>query len=79
MPRLNGLELKRKIHTNAQLQLKCIPYLFFTTSAEKKAVIEAYSMSAQGFFIKQSSMSELQETLRIIIVYLKLCYSPNKF
>ena len=79
MPKLNGLELKRKIHTNAQLQTKCIPYLFFTTSAERKAVIEAYSMSAQGFFIKQSAQSELEKTIRVIIEYWQRCYSPNAF
>ena len=79
MPKLNGLELKRKIHTNAQLQTKCIPYLFFTTSAERKAVIEAYSMSAQGFFIKQSAQTELEKTIRVIIEYWQRCYSPNAF
>ena len=79
MPKLNGLELKRKIHTNAQLQTKCIPYLFFTTSAERKAVIEAYNMSAQGFFIKQSAQTELEKTIRVIIEYWQRCYSPNAF
>ena len=79
MPRLNGLELKRKIHTNAQLQIKCIPYLFFTTAAEKNAVTEAYSMSAQGFFIKQTTEDELINTIRIIVEYWQRCYSPNAF
>jgi CheY-like chemotaxis protein len=79
MPKLNGLELKKKIHTDAQLQLKCIPYLFFTTSASKKAVIDAYSMSAQGFFIKQTSHKELQRTIRAIIEYWQLCFSPNQY
>jgi CheY-like chemotaxis protein len=79
MPRLNGLELKRKIHTDAALQVKCIPYLFFTTSASKNAVIEAYSMSAQGFFIKESSISELKKTISIMVEYWKRCYSPNQF
>ena len=79
MPRLNGLELKRKIHTNAQLQIKCIPYLFFTTSAEKNAVTEAYSKSEQGFFIKQTTEDELTNTIRIIVEYWLRCYSPNAF
>lgn len=79
MPRLNGLELKKKIHTDAQLQIRCIPYLFFTTSASKNAVIDAYSMSAQGFFIKDSSMNELEKTMRIIIEYWHRCFSPNQY
>jgi CheY-like chemotaxis protein len=79
MPRLNGLELKKKIHTDAQLQIKCIPYLFFTTSASKKSVIDAYSMSAQGFFIKETKENELELTIRSIMEYWKRCYSPNQY
>jgi DNA-binding NtrC family response regulator len=79
MPRLNGLQLKKKIHTDAALQVKCIPYLFFTTSASKDAVVEAYSMSAQGFFIKETSMAELEKTICIMVEYWKRCHSPNQY
>ncbi|NTS42678.1 response regulator [Flavisolibacter sp. BT320] len=79
MPKLNGLALKRKIHTDAALQAKCIPYLFFTTTASKGAVIEAYSSSAQGFFIKERSMAELEKTINIIIEYWQRCYAPNHY
>jgi len=79
MPKISGLELKRKIQTDAALQLKCIPYLFFTTSASKNAVIDAYSMSAQGFFIKEHSRRELQNTIKTIMEYWKRCYSPNQY
>ena len=79
MPKLSGLELKQKIHTDAQLQLKCIPYLFFTTSAGKKAVIDAYSMSAQGFFIKETSLEKLRQTIKTIVEYWQLCFSPNQY
>jgi len=79
MPKLNGLELKKRIHTDKQLQIKCIPYLFFTTSASKKSVIDAYSMSAQGFFIKETTTSELETTIRTIMEYWMRCYSPNQY
>jgi CheY-like chemotaxis protein len=79
MPKLDGFKLKQKIHTDAELQIKCIPYLFFTTSASKKAVIDAYSMSVQGFFIKENKMDELRNTLRIIVEYWQKCYSPNQY
>ena len=79
MPKLTGMELKQKIHTDERLQVKCIPYLFFTTTASKKAVIDAYSMSAQGFFIKETSAKELEATLRAIVEYWKRCYSPNQY
>jgi len=73
------MDLKKKIHSNEQLNIKCIPYLFFTTSASKQAVMDAYSMSAQGFFIKDTSVAELEKTIRIMIEYWLRCYSPNQY
>jgi CheY-like chemotaxis protein len=79
MPKLNGFELRRKIHNNEELRVRCIPYLFFTTGADRKAVTDAYSMSAQGFFIKPSNMKQLENTLRKIIEYWQECYAPNQY
>ncbi len=77
MPKLNGIELREKIHTNEDLRVKCIPYLFFTTSAEQKHVVDAYSKSVQGFFIKPPSFDHLQRVIRTIIEYWRECESPN--
>ncbi len=77
MPKLTGLELREKVHNNEELRLKSIPYLFFTTSAEQKAVIEAYSRSIQGFFIKPTSYDDLKRVIGIIIQYWKECVSPD--
>jgi len=77
LPKLNGLELREKIHTNEDLQMKCIPYLFFSTSAEQKHVIEAYSQSVQGFFVKPRKYSELKSTIKKIVEYWKECVSPD--
>lgn len=77
MPKLNGMELRKQIHENEDIRLKTIPYLFFTTSAEQEAVIDAYSKSIQGFFIKPSNFQDLKQLLRIIVEYWKNCISPN--
>jgi CheY-like chemotaxis protein len=79
MPKINGMELRNKIFTNTELHTKCIPYLFFTTSATKKAVMEAYALSVQGFFIKASSMKGLEDTIRKIVEYWKECVAPGEF
>lgn len=79
MPKINGLELRQKIHTNEQLQLKCIPYLFFTTSANKKSVIDAYAMSVQGFFVKPNSYTQLETTIKKIMDYWTECIAPSEF
>ena len=77
MPRLNGLELREKIQNNAELRLKCIPYLFFSTSAEQQHVVDAYSKSIQGFFVKPNSIPQLTNTMRKIVEYWQECVSPN--
>ena len=77
MPRLNGVELREKVHNNEDLRIKSIPYLFFTTTAEQKHVIEDYSKSIQGFFVKPTSFPELKRTIKIIVEYWQECVSPN--
>src|SRR5471030_334454 len=62
MPKINGFELRNKVFTNQQLQNKCIPYLFFTTAADKKSVVDAYALSVQGFFKKPTTMEGLEQT-----------------
>lgn len=77
MPKLNGMELREKIHNNEDLRLKSIPYLFFSTSAEQKHVIDAYSRSIQGFFIKPVSYEKLKSIIVKIVEYWQDCESPN--
>ncbi len=77
MPILTGIELRAKVHENEDLRLKSIPYLFFTTSAEQKHVVEAYSKSIQGFFVKPLSFQELKDTIKCIVEYWQKCVSPN--
>ena len=77
MPKLNGMELREKVHNNEDLRMKSIPYLFFSTSAEQKHVIDAYSRSIQGFFIKPGSHAKLKDIIRKIVEYWQECESPN--
>jgi CheY-like chemotaxis protein len=78
MPILNGFALRDKVKMDAKLQVKCIPYLFFTTASDQAIVIDAYSKSVQGFFIKPNSFTALENTIRVIMEYWTLCSSPTK-
>ena len=51
MPKLNGMELRDKVFNNERLNLRCIPYLFFTTASEQPMVLKAYSKSVQGLVV----------------------------
>ncbi|MCF2502018.1 response regulator [Dyadobacter sp. CY107] len=79
LPKLNGFELRAKLNNDASLSLKCIPYLYFTTALSQQAVIEAYSTSAQGFFVKPENFSELQVMISSIMEYWSKCAAPNNF
>ena len=57
--------------------MKSIPYLFFSTSAEQKQVIDAYSRSIQGFFVKPNNYNKLKNTIMKIVEYWQECVSPN--
>ena len=79
LPKLNGFELRNKLHTDAELKIKCIPYLFFSIAVSQEMVIDAYSTSAQGFFVKETSYDDLRDTIRVIMEYWKKCAAPNNF
>lgn len=79
LPKLDGFALRDKVKMDAKLQLRCIPYLFFSTSVNQDAVIKAYSLSVQGFFEKQNSIKELEKTIHVIMEYWTRCAAPNNF
>jgi CheY-like chemotaxis protein len=78
LPKLDGFELRNKIRMDAELQVKCIPYLFFSTASSQQSVINAYSLSVQGFFIKQNTMNEMEKTIKVIMEYWQRCVSPTR-
>ncbi len=45
----------------------------FTTSSSQKQVINAYSKSVQGFFVKPANIQKLESTLRKIVEYWQEC------
>lgn len=79
MPRLDGFALREKLHTDAALHIKCIPYLFFSTAVSQQMVIDAYSLSAQGFFVKPNTLAALEEIVKNIMDYWKQCAAPNDY
>jgi CheY-like chemotaxis protein len=79
LPKLDGFALRSKIRMDAQLQIKCIPYLFFSTASSQRAVVNAYSLSVQGFFVKKNTIAEMEQTIRVIMEYWNTCVSPNNF
>ena len=64
---------------DADLAIKCIPYLFLSSALNQQMVINAYSVSAQGFFVKEVSVQEIEKTITVIMDYWLKCAAPNNF
>ena len=77
LPGMSGPEFKRSINENPYLRRKSIPFVFLTTTADPKAVEEAYDLLVQGYFQKPNKMEALKEMVKMIIDYWMNCRSPK--
>lgn len=77
IPRMNGLEVKDKINKSDFLRRKSIPFVYLSTSATMKSVEKAYDLNAQGYFLKQNSIADIEQHLRIIFDYWRSCRHTN--
>ena len=78
LPGQNGLELKKKIDSEEELRRKSIPFIFYSTSVNQRAVNEAYlKMTVQGFFQKNDQYEDIKNTIRTILEYWNHCKHPN--
>lgn len=79
MPKMNGIELRRIIDSDEALKKKSIPFVFFTTAASLSQISEAYDLTVQGFFIKESSFEDTEKVLRLIFEYWQTCKHPKAY
>jgi CheY-like chemotaxis protein len=76
MPLMNGLELKKYIQSNEELNKKCYPFVFLTTTVSSTQVQLAHKLTVEGFFAKGQSYDELKEVLKTIIAYWQRANHP---
>jgi CheY-like chemotaxis protein len=77
MTKLSGLELKKITYDDEKLRIKCVPFIFMSTSESSSSVMEAYSYGVQGFFIKPNSVEKLKSMLHVMITYWSESHHPN--
>ena len=75
MPRMNGLELKKKLDEHGHLAT--VPFIFMTHSIRESEVIAAYSLRAQGYFEKRD-LENQTKLLELITQYWKEAEIPRK-
>jgi CheY-like chemotaxis protein len=77
MPKIGGLELRQMILDDPIINLKSIPFIFFTTIKSNDNVVKAYKKCIQGYFRKANSYERYKETVQQIITYWRSCLSPE--
>lgn len=78
MTKLSGLELKKIIYDDDKLRMKCVPFLFLSTSGASNSVLEAYSYGVQGYFIKPDTLEKMKSMLQAMITYWNESQHPNR-
>jgi CheY-like chemotaxis protein len=70
LPKLDGIELKKKIDLTDYLRRKAVPFVYLTTSGEQTMVDYAYrSTNLQGYFKKGFSIYEIKQRIKTILEY----------
>ena len=78
LPGLSGIECKQQIDNDERLRVKSIPFVFLSTSNNKKTINAVYTiMNVQGYFEKPTSYEQAKHTIRTILEYWKICKHPN--
>jgi DNA-binding NarL/FixJ family response regulator len=69
IPKMNGIDSKKEIEKNETLRKKCIPFVYYSTSASPGLVEKAFEMQVQGFFVKKNSVEETKALFKTIFDY----------
>jgi DNA-binding NarL/FixJ family response regulator len=77
MPMMNGLELLEHIHRTPHLRGKSIPFIFLSTSGDRRYVEKAYNFSADGFFQKPAEIGELRKILKLVFDFWAKSLHPH--
>lgn len=77
MPVMNGLELRQLMYDRKDPRNKDIPFIFLSTSEDKKIVDKAYALAVQGFFTKPHDFYELKNILECTLEYWRFCLYPG--
>lgn len=78
MSKLPGMELKKIIYDDEQLRIRCVPFIFLSTSGASSSIMKAYSYGVQGYFIKPNTLEKLKSILHAMITYWSESQHPNR-
>ncbi|RMG40146.1 MAG: response regulator [Planctomycetota bacterium] len=74
MPVMNGIEFLHAVKSDEQLRL--IPVIVLTTSADEHDRVESYGLGVAGYIVKPMEFPKFVEALATIDMYWELCELP---
>lgn len=77
LPRMNGIELWKKINADDYLRKKSIPFVYLTTIESREIVQDVYEVPVQGYFVKLPFYEDVKRQMKLIFDYWVLCRHPN--
>lgn len=77
LPGIDGLTFKKILNSDPEIDSHKIPFIFFSATAYKLQLETAFvELSVQGYFVKGTNLTEVQNTLAIIFNYWKASHFP---
>ncbi|PBJ05627.1 response regulator [Flavobacterium sp. ACN6] len=77
MPKIDGFTLRSQILADQELSMKCIPYIFLSTSKTPENVFKAYQYNVQGYFKKEYDFNVFKQMIQRIIEYWSTGVTPT--
>ncbi|GEO07997.1 response regulator [Segetibacter aerophilus] len=69
LPKMDGFELKEQLLQRENTRYTSIPFVFWSSAMSNQQVQKAYDLGVNGIFLKDSSFSELKQSLIDIVSY----------
>lgn len=74
MPKLDGLEVKKRI--NADDKLKLIPVVMLTSSREERDLVESYKLGVNAYVVKPVDFTEFVKAVRDLGAFWAILNEP---
>ena len=76
LPKVGGLEVLRRLKAN--LHTRSIPVVVFSSSVEKRDLVESYHLGANSYLVKPMDFAEFRKAVRILGQYWLQFNQPSK-
>lgn len=78
MPKMDGLELKRRIQLSGDLSSRSIPFVYHSSQVSPAEVRTAFTLGIQGF-IEKGDYQESVKLLKALFYFWSNCIHPKDF